>query len=548
VASLTGVDHPDVVLHGARIWAAGTWTGTFLTVTDGRIGVVGEGDHRAYVGPSTEVRDLGGAWVLPGFQDAHVHPVQAGTEMNSCDLSSGEDAESYVGLVARYASAHPDAPWIVGGGWSMEAFPGGTPTADRLDAVVADRPVYLPNRDHHSAWVNSVALGLAGISAATPDPGDGRIERDASGQPTGALHEGAMELVGRLVPAPTVEQLMRGLLTAQQHLHSLGITGWQDALVGTGLGMADTLESYLAAAADGRLTAKVVGALWWDRERGVEQVPELLARRAAAREGRFRATSVKIMQDGVCETYTAAMLDPYLDRRGHPTDNHGLSFIAAPDLAAYVTELDAHDFQVHVHALGDRAVRDSLDAVEHAIAGNGRRGNRHHLAHVQVVAPDDVARFAALDVTANAQPLWACRDDQMDDLTLPFLSPSARSRQYVFRSLVDAGARLAFGSDWPVSSPDPFAGMHVAVNRTAPGEERAPLLAEQAMTVPEAIHAYTAGSSWLNGSEASTGAIRPGYAADLAVIDRDVLAIDPTELADVRVLQTWVDGEQVFQR
>ncbi|MCW2770942.1 MAG: amidohydrolase [Aeromicrobium sp.] len=536
------------MLHGARIWADGAWAGSFLTVTDGRIGVLGEGDHRSYVGPSTEIRDLGGAWVLPGFQDAHVHPVQAGTEMNACDLSPGHDADSYVGLVARYAAAHLDVHWILGGGWSMEAFPGGTPTADRLDAVVADRPVYLPNRDHHSAWVSSAALELAGISAATPDPVDGRIERDGSGRPTGTLHEGAMDLVGRLVPAPTDEQLMLGLLTAQEHLHSLGITGWQDALVGTGLGMADTLETYLAAAGVGRLTAKVVGALWWDRERGVEQVPELLARRDAARTGRFQATSVKIMQDGVCETYTAAMIDPYLDRHGHATDNHGLSFIAAPDLAAYVTALDAHDFQVHVHALGDRAVRDSLDAVQRAIARNGRRGNRHHLAHVQVVAAEDVPRFAALDVTVNAQPLWACRDDQMDDLTLPFLSPPARRQQYVFRSLIDAGARIVFGSDWPVSSPDPFAGMHVAVNRIAPGDGRGPLLAEQAMTVPEAIDAYTAGSSWINGSEASTGTIRPGHAADLAVIDRDVLAIDPTEIVDVQVLQTWVDGVQVFGR
>lgn len=539
--------HADLVLHGGRLWSGAGWAGTFLAVVDGRIDVVGDGDHREHVGPSTEVRDLDGAWVMPGFQDAHVHPVQAGTEMNACDLTSGADADDYVRVVGRYAATHPETEWILGGGWSMEAFPGGTPTADRLDAVAAGRPVYLPNRDHHSAWVSSTALDLAGITAATPDPPDGRIERDASGAPTGTLHEGAMDLVARLVPAATGEQLMQGLMTAQRHLHSLGVTGWQDALVGTGLGMADTLDTYLAAVADGRLTAKVVGALWWDRERGLEQVPELVARREAGRTGGFRATSVKIMQDGVCETWTASMIDPYLDRSGHATDNHGLSFIAAEDLATYVTALDAHDFQVHVHALGDRAVRDSLDAVQAAIDHHGHRGNRHHLAHVQVVHPDDVPRFAALGVAANAQPLWACRDDQMDDLTLPFLSEGARRQQYVFRSLVDSGARIAFGSDWPVSSPDPFEGMHVAVNRSAPGDDRGPLLPEQAMTVTEAVQAYTAGSSWLNGTETTTGAISPGRAADLAIVDRDVLA-DPTRVADVTVLQTWVDGVQVFAR
>ncbi len=427
----------------------------------------------------------------------------------------------------------------------MDAFPGGVPTAAVLDRIVADRPVFLPNRDHHSAWVNTAALERSGISAGTPDPADGRIERDGRGEATGALHEGAMELVRRLVPPPTSDEIAEALQTAQAYLHSLGVTGWQDALVGEGLGMPDTLDTYLAAKRDRTLTAKVVAAQWWDRSRGEEQIAELVERRARAAAAGFDAGSVKIMQDGVCETFTAAVVDPYLDRHGHPTDNHGLSFIDAADLARYVQLLDAEDFQVHIHALGDRAVRDSLDAIEHAIAVNGRRGNRHHLAHVQIVRPEDVPRFAELEVTANAQPLWACLDDQMTDLTLPFLSPAARQQQYVFRSLLDSGAQLAFGSDWPVSSPNPLLGIHVAVNRVASGDRTEPLLAGQRLTVADAIDAYTRGSAFVSRLESTTGTIEIGMAADLAIIDADILEIDSQSIGAVQITRTYAQGELV---
>jgi predicted amidohydrolase YtcJ len=431
----------------------------------------------------------------------------------------------------------------------MDSFPGGLPTSELLDRVCPDRPVFLPNRDHHSAWVNSRALELAGIGRDTPDPADGRIERGPDGLPTGALHEGAMGLVGGLAPVPAADELMAGLLTAQEHLHSIGVVGWQDAIVGSGLGMPDTLDTYLSAKEQGILTGKVVLAQWWDRDRGLEQLPELLERRERAAAAGVDASSVKIMQDGVCETHTAAMLQPYLDGQGHATDNTGLAFIEAGDLADYVASLDAHDFQVHVHALGDRAVRDSLDAVQHAREINGARGNRHHLAHIQVIDPPDVPRFAALGVTGNGQPLWACRDEQMESLTLPFLSEVARRQQYVFGSLLRSGARLAFGSDWPVSAPDPLLGMHVAVNRRAPGAppQREPLLLEEALTVPEALAGYTEGAAYVNRLEASTGRIEAGYAADLVVVDSDILAVDPASLGRTQVVQTLVQGHEVYR-
>ncbi|MEU6137464.1 amidohydrolase [Nocardioides sp. NPDC047086] len=539
----------DLLLRGGRVLREGRWDDAAVAVQGGRITAIGA-DLDALVGPGTVVEELEGRWVLPAFHDSHVHPIQAGLEMNQCDLTGLSTLEGYLDAIGSYAAADPDRSWVTGGGWSMDSFPGGVPSAAPLDRLLPDRPVFLPNRDHHSAWVNSRALEVAGIDVHTPDPADGRIERDAAGRPTGALHEGAMALVGSLVPAPTTSDLTEALLTAQRHLHSVGIVGWQDALVGEGLGMPDSLPTYLAARESGELTAKVVLAQWWDRDRGVEQLPELIDRRALAARAGLDAASVKLMQDGVCETHTAAMLSPYLDAHGQLTDNRGLSFISADALAAYVAALDANGFQAHIHALGDRAVRDSLDAIEHARAVNGASGLRHHLAHVQVVDAADVPRFGALEVTANIQPLWACLDEAVEVLTLPFLAPGARDRQYVFGSLLRTGARIACGSDWPVSDPAPLLGMHVAVNRRSPDQpaDAVPLLPEEALSVAEALAGYTTGTAHLNRLEGTTGRIEPGYAADLVVVDHDILGTDTTVLGRTQVTRTYVDGREVHRR
>ncbi|MDH6280788.1 amidohydrolase [Prescottella agglutinans] len=540
----------DVILKDAPIFRNGGWDGNSLAIKDGRILAIGSvTEMEAFAGPDTEVESLEGRWILPAFHDSHVHPVGAGLEINQCDLTSALTIQQCQETIAAYAQANPDLEWISGGGWSMDSFPGGVPTAELLDEVVSDRPVFLPNRDHHSAWVNTRALEIAGIDSNTPDPEDGVIVRDSRGRPTGALHEGAMGLVGSLLPEPTDEELMAALMTAQAHMHSIGIVGWQDALVGTGLGMRDYLDLYIAAHQQGVLTAKVVLALWWDRDQGLEQLPELLERRERAARVGIDASTVKIMQDGVCETHTAAMIHPYLDGHGHATDNRGLSFIEAEDLATYVAALDAEDFQIHIHALGDRAVRDSLDAVEHARKVNGARGNRHHLAHVQVVDPADVPRFAELDVVVNGQPLWACREDAMEVLTLPFITEGAREQQYVFGSLLRAGARIAFGSDWPVSPAEPLHGMHVAVNRRAPdaSSDVDPLLADEAISVHEALAGYTTGTAYVNRLEDSSGRLDVGYAADIVVIDQDILAIDPATVARTQVTHTFVDGKAVYR-
>ncbi|MEU8849175.1 amidohydrolase [Streptomyces sp. NPDC048564] len=542
--------HADLLFTGGPVFTPEGRTATAVAVTGDRITAVGREEVHDLAGPRTEVVDLAGRLLLPGFQDAHVHPVPAGLELTQCDLTGAKTADETLAAVRAYADAHPEREWITGGGWSMEAFEGGTPTKELLDAVAPDRPVYLPNRDHHGAWVNSRALALAGITRDTPDPADGRIDRDASGEPSGTLQEGAMQLVGRLTPAATPADRVAALLHAQRHLHALGITAWQDALVGDFLGMDDPSQAYLTAARDGSLTARVVGALWWDRERGAEQIPELVERRAALSHGRFRAGSIKMMLDGVAETGTAALLEPYLDKCGCPTANRGTSFIDAGQLPEYVTELDALGFQCHFHALGDRAVRDALDAIEAARAANGPSDTRPHLAHLQVVQPTDVPRFARLGATANIQPLWAAHEPQMDELTIPFLGAERATWQYPFGALLRSGARLAAGSDWPVSSPDPLQGIHVAVNRVAPdmtpGHGDTPVfLPGERIGLAEALTAYTAGSAYVNHLD-DTGEVRAGALADLVVLDRDPFDGPAGAIAETCVAVTYVGGARVY--
>jgi predicted amidohydrolase YtcJ len=515
-------------------------------VRDGR--VVAVLPEREAAGPgAAEVVDLAGGLVLPGFQDAHVHPVQGGVERMRCDLSELETRADYLDRIRTYTDAHPDRVWVQGGGWSMPVFGPSGPRAEDLDAVVGDRPAFLLNRDHHGAWASTAALRLAGVDASTPDPVDGRIERDADGAPSGTLHEGAMGLVRSVLPATTEQEYDEGLLVAQAYLHSFGITSWQDAILGRYAGTDDPAPAYLRAVEAGLLTARVRGALWWDRERGLEQVEELVERRAVFTRGRLDAGSVKVMQDGVAENYTAAMSVPYRDGRGAPTGNSGLSFVDPVLLCEAVARLDAEGFQVHVHAIGDRAVTEALDAFAAARAANGPSPARHHIAHIQVVSPADRKRFADLDVTANMQALWAVEDEAMTEMTLPFLDEELAGWQYPFGSLARAGVRLAAGSDWPVSTPDPLAAIHVAVNRTDPADLTGggqPFLPGEALTPVQAFAAYTSGSAYVNHLD-DTGVLAPGMRADLAVLDRDPIAGDPLAIGSARVVATYVDGVQV---
>ncbi|MFF5204648.1 amidohydrolase [Streptosporangium sp. NPDC000396] len=548
----------DIVFVGGRVFTGTSSEPIEAAVATGGGRILAVGDEtsvRSLTDGASEVVDLAGGLLVPGFQDAHVHPAVAGVQMLRCDLSGQRSVDGYLTVIAEYAKANPDAAWISGGGWSMDVFPDGTPTRAMLDVVVPDRPVLLTNRDGHGAWVNSLALRLSGVDRDTPDPADGRIEREPDGSPAGTLHEGAMDLVGVHVPVATPDEAHAGLLVAQQHLFSLGVTSWQDAMIGAFPGNPDNFDVYLRAAGDGSLQARVVGALWWDRERGLEQLPELEERRRTGQVGRFKATTVKIMQDGIAENFTASMLEPYLDRCGCPTGNSGLTFVAPQLLTEAVCALDRSGFQVHFHALGDRAVREALDALAAARAANGTNDNRHHLAHLQVVHPDDLGRFAQLGAAANIQALWAAHEPQMDELTIPFLGPERSALQYPFGDLQRAGARLVAGSDWSVSSPNPLWGIHVAVNRAVPvdapnasatGKPREPFYPEQALTLAQAVTAYTAGSAWVNHLDDVTGTVEVGKYADLVVLDRDPFERPAEEIGETRVRRTYVDGRLVF--
>jgi predicted amidohydrolase YtcJ len=539
-ADLVITDVDVYTVDAARSWARG------LAVRDGRIIAV-EPDPTAleeHIGPRTEVLSLPGRLVVPGFQDAHIHTPFAGRNRLRIFLNDLTGRQEYLDAIARYAEDNPAEPWIVGGGWAMEYFPGGTPTKDDLDAIVGDRPVFLFNRDVHGAWVNSKALEIAGIDRDTPDPTDGRIERDpATGEPTGTLHEGAAySFNDRVVPLPERTEWEAAILEGQRHLHSLGITAWQDAWVTPG-----TLEAYRSLAASGRLEARVVGSLWWDRHRGLEQIPDLLAQRESGSGGSFSATTVKIMTDGVLENFTGALLEPYCDGCGGHTDNHGLSYVEPDLLAAAVTELDRLGFQVHMHAIGDRAVRNALDAVAASRAANGMNDRRHHIAHVQIVQPEDVPRFRALGVVANCQPFWAQMEPQMEELTLPFLGRDRADLQYPFGDLLRSGAVLAGGSDWSVTTANPLEEIEVMVNRVGT-ENRggAPYLPEQRVPLPAAVAAFTMGTAYVNHDDHDSGSVEVGKRADLAVLDRNVFAAGAGAVGEAHVEATYVGGRRVF--
>ncbi len=364
-----------------------------------------------------------------------------------------------------------------------------------------------------------------------------------------------MRLVAAHVPPAAPAELLAGLVAGQSHLHSLGITSFQDACVGAAgeLGMPDSFGTYLMAADYGMLSSHVVGALWWDRDRGLGQIDDLLARREQAGDGRFRATTVKLMLDGVCETFTAAMSSPYLDHSGHPTSHQGRLFIDPETLREAAVRLGEAGFQLHFHAIGDLAVSTALDAIG-ALPAAQRQAARHHLAHLQFITPRDMGRFAELGAVANFQPLWACAETQMEELTLPFVGPERAAWQYQIGSLLRQGTRIAFGSDWPVSSADPLQEIHVAVNRVLserlgrPGHPECtdPFLADQAITVGAAIDAFTSGVAWVNHEEDVASRLLPGLRADVAVLDQDLFGISPRDIGDTSVVMTMAGGTVVY--
>ncbi|WP_327589497.1 amidohydrolase [Nonomuraea sp. NBC_00507] len=542
--------HPSLVIRGAEVRTlnAGVPRAQAVAIRGDRIVAIGD-DHEAkdWIGKGTSVIDAERATVLPGFHDAHIHPVIGALNAMRCDLTHGESVEDYQRLVADYVERIPQG-WILGGGWALDRFPDATGLCGLLDKVTGDRPAFLVEYSQHFAWVNSAALARAGITRSTPDPPRGRIVRDADGEPTGRLDETAMELVRSLVPPPTKNELKNALLVVQPQLFAAGITRWHDAVVGYDPHDLPMLDAYLDAAFEGTLRATVSLALRWDRNRGLEQIDDLVKARDTARvHPLIRVGTVKIFQDGVCESRTAALSDPYLAHHPGAEPDHGISMLVPDALAEAVTRLDANGFQVHVHAIGDRAITEALDAIEAAREVNGPRDARHQIAHVTLLRSADIARFGRLGAIVNAQPRWAHRAPTGEDPLVVLVGEERARWQYLFRSLREAGAPMAVGSDWPVTTFDPFEIVHVGVNRAEPGEMAPPLDQAQRLGLDEMLWDYCYGSAFANFAENDVGTIEVGKVADLVVLDRDLHAVPASDIAEVSVRATVVRGEVVHR-
>jgi predicted amidohydrolase YtcJ len=544
--SESGPSPADLIIADADVWCgdAARRRARAVAIKGDRIVAVGTDDEvRAFNGPSTEVLTFPGGMVVPGFQDAHVHPSVGARNLMNVNLDDLFTKQDYLARIEAFAAANPGTDWIVGGGWSSGVFTEtGGPRKEDLDAVVPDQPVFLLNTDVHAAWMNSRALEAAGLSASTPDPWDGYLVRDPDGSPTGTLQEGAAYDVLRTVATqPSVADWKTYLLRAQQELHSLGITGWQDAWVEP-----DVLRAYRELADEGSLTARVVTAMWWDRHAGLEQVERLVEQREWAIGGRLVANTIKIMLDGCPESCTGSMLEPYEGTFGE-RHGKGIQFVEAEALTEAVVALDGRGFQVHQHALGDRAVRSGLDAIEAARSANGWNDARHHIAHLQLPDPVDLPRLRRLGVVANLQTFWAQPDPVITEITTPRVGERA-ARLYPFGSIHASGAVLCMGSDWPVSTPNPWLQMEVAVTRQPIGSPDADSLdVSQRLDLTTAMAAFARGSAYVNHDD-EAGVLAVGMRADLAVVDRDPFDRSLGSIGETTTQLTIAGGRVVFDR
>jgi predicted amidohydrolase YtcJ len=533
----------DLVFRNGAVYtvdAARSWASA-VGVRQGRIVYVGTDSLPAgLIGPGTEVVDLAGRMLLPGFQDGHVHPVESGVALGQCDLNDAATIDATSAGIRAWAAAHPKAPWVRGGGWQLPLFPDANPSKALLDRLVPDRPAMLWAADGHSAWVNSRALALAGIARKTPDPPNGRIERDPLGEPSGTLRESAADLVGTVLPPITDAENAAGLARADSLASGFGITTMFSARTDEG-----HLRALSAADRAGTLTVRVVAALEVPGAGGDTLIARLRDWRTRYASAHVHPTAAKLFQDGVIESGTAALLAPYLGRG----NDAGTPVRDQATLDQMAIALDRAGFQIHVHAIGDRAIRMALDALGRARAANGPRDLRHGITHLELIDPADIPRFRALGVVANFEPLWANGDEYLTKLTEPFLG-AARSRWlYPIASVVRSGAVVTGGSDWSVSSLDPLEGIEVGTTHRDPGDTvTAPWHPVERVDLPTMIALYTINAAWAHYLERETGSIEVGKLADLVVLDRNLFAVPPSRIHEARVMRTLLEGRTVFRR
>lgn len=505
-----------------------------ITVRDGRIAAFDAADD--------DTVDLGGGFLIPAFRDGHAHPLWGGVELTRLPLDHCRDVRELLAAVEAYAGENPQLSWVIGGPYDPTLLPDGLGDAHVLDEVCEDRPVVLYATDHHTIWVNTATLAAAGITKETTDPPLGRIIRHPDGTPRGTLLEwDALALVENVMPQPSVDDRVRALRLACQHFNRHGIVWAQDAAA-----KPDEVRAYAEAARRGALTCRFNTAFWVDPGTWREQRPTFGAVRDevhadAAVTPYVTARTVKLFADGVIEQGTGHLLADYDDAPG----SIGLPNWTAAELAAAVRAFDADGFQIHIHAIGDAAIKNSLDAIAHAVRHNGPRDRRPVIAHAQLLDPSDLARFAELDVIANFEPYWAKLDELQTELTLPRIGQPRGDRQYPMATIAALGARLSFGSDWPVSEVSPTIGSAVAASRQLHnGTPPNGWVPAERLSLGQALSAYTAGTAY-QAFDDDAGEIGLGRRADFVLLDVDPRTASPLDLWDARVLGTWLGGRLV---
>ena len=534
-AELALVNGGIYTVDAKRSWAeaAAVRGGEFLSIGS-------NAEIEPLIGPQTRVIDLAGQMALPGFHDAHVHAVDGGFALMGCVLRNSDSVEAIIQKVTDCA-LDKDQGWLEARAFEMTLFGPQGPHKSLLDAISIVRPIVLWASDYHNVWANSVALELAGITAETPDPPGGVIERNPDGSPSGTLRESAQELLLAAMPKPKLEVRIEALRKGLEHLNSLGVTSYIEGWV-----VLDDYRSYQLLDQAGELSARVVTSLPYETVFGEHRGDEfwqVLGERKRFESNRLNHDSVKLFLDGVLEGETAALIEPYHGKIGQ----RGELMFESEALNAAVTRFDAMGLQVQMHAIGDRAVRAGLDALESAREQNGVTDNRHHIVHLQLVHADDVERFAALDATANFQALWAFPDEYITQLNLPALGQERVNGMYPIASILQAGGRIVGGSDWDVSSANPLDAIEVAVRRQDPDKADGPVLNEnERLSLAAMIEAYTINAAWLMHHENITGSIEVGKRADIVVLDRNLFDIPVTEINEAQVVETLLDGETVW--
>jgi predicted amidohydrolase YtcJ len=526
----------EIAIHnvsGYTSTATGIREFTVLIIADdGKIAATGESGLLQEYPQATQV-DGRGYTLLPGLTDAHAHMYGLGFLAVSLDLAGTASVEDAVAKIAEYAADNPHSEWIQGRGWNQVIWPVREfPNAADIDAVVSDRPVYLRRIDGHAGWANSVALEIAGIDDDTADPIGGKIIRDENGHATGVLIDKAENLVRPLIPTPDKDDLRAAYRAAMQVLLPLGITGVHDARVDI-----RQAEVYLSMADDAELAVRIY-AMIHNAGPNLDAIGEP---RIALGDDKLDIRSVKLYIDGALGSRGAALLEPYSD----DAENLGLAFMPADDLSADIEKANGMGFQVGVHAIGDRGNRMVLDAFDQAQDGKPSP-LRNRIEHSQIIALDDIPRFAELGLIASVQPVHATSDMNMAE---DRLGPERIKGGYAWRKLLDSGAIIASGSDFPVELPNPFHGLYAAISRQ--DRNNLPVggwYAEEALSRAEALHSFTLAAAFAAHQEDRLGSLEPGKWADFILIDRDYFNVPVDQIDDIEVIETWVSGERVFQR